>query len=449
MKFFLIYFFIFSSLQVYSQNWSKMDMGIELAGVGFFYNDKERNELYVHGTIFNSGRGDTLRGIGKWNGSFFEKLGNGVAASPICNSVLRYQNRLYASGVWKMIPPNTFRLAAYNDETSSWDSLFNSIKGLANLLEIDNELIASGWYDTCYGIPTCGICSFNGNNWSSLLTISNLNGGFHNIQSVAKYKGQLYVGGNFSLPNSSMQMINDLAIVENNQIQSFGGGFQNGSIGAVSQLIVFKGELYIIGDFTEATGNAGNYIMRWDGQTLRDVGGGTDFYINDLIVYNEKLFAIGSFSYAGGIYSPRIAYWDGESWFPLNGGDDFGMTGLWSGEIFNDELYVVGNFETILGDTFNYVAKYNHQLPGDENELEVFINNPGEEIIVQYENNNEFTLAVAIFTTSGQQVVPYYVYPHQQGYIHQSIPIPGLASGVYIVTAFAGNKKVSKKLVKI
>jgi hypothetical protein len=37
----------------------------------------------------------------------------------------------------------------------------------------------------------------------------------------------------------------------------------------------------------------------------------------------------------------------------------------------------------------------------------------------------------------------------QSGYSHQSIPIPNLTSGVYIVTAIAGDKKVSKKLLKI
>ncbi|MBK8585827.1 MAG: hypothetical protein IPN88_10530 [Bacteroidetes bacterium] len=42
-------------------------------------------------------------------------------------------------------------------------------------------------------------------------------------------------------------------------------------------------------------GNEGNHIMRWDGTTWYDVGGGTDNEIFTLNVYNDELYVGGTF----------------------------------------------------------------------------------------------------------------------------------------------------------
>jgi hypothetical protein len=432
----------------FAQNWVPLDKGIYFAGNRYLYLDQEKNELYVHGVIITSGRGDTLRGIGKWSGSRFEALGNGVPYNPTCFAMARYKGKLYASGPWN--PYNNSYLAIYQDDNNSWDTLSYSVQDMPWLNLVGDRLILTGWTDSCFGLPTTGICSYDGSNWSSLLTLADEGGGFHNIQSVVKYDNQLYIGGNFSLPDPTMEMIPDLAIIENNEVHSFGGGFQNGPMGAIIKLLVYKNELYIIGDFTKANGDAGNYIMRWDGQTLKDVGGGMDAYINDIIICNDYLVALGSFTYAGGVYSPKIAYWNGGQWNSLPGGEDFSasFSGIIEGQMYNNELYIVGYFETLAGDTFNNVAKYNHLLPAEENNFNIYMNNHGEEVVINYEAAHSYTLTIYISTVTGQQITSYSI-ENLQGYIHQVIPIPGLASGVYIVTAIAGDKKVSKKLLKL
>jgi hypothetical protein len=78
----------------------------------------------------------------------------------------------------------------------------------------------------------------------------------------------------------------------------------------VRSLAVYKGELYVGGDFTIAGGIAANYIAKWDGTSWSALGSGTNATVLSLGVYNGDLYAGGSFTVAGGSNADHIAKWN-------------------------------------------------------------------------------------------------------------------------------------------
>jgi hypothetical protein len=124
-------------------------------------------------------------------------------------------------------------------------------------------------------------------------------------------------------------------------------------------MVVYKDELYVAGQFSSAAGNAGNKIMRWDGDNWHDVGGGvcsSGDWITDLMVWEDKLYVIGIFNCIGGLPASNIAVWDGDRWCNL--GNNYFDNKLGCVAVFQDELYVGGGFTTINGEPLKYLAKY-------------------------------------------------------------------------------------------
>ena len=129
----------------------------------------------------------------------------------------------------------------------------------------------------------------------------------------------------------------------------------------------FQGQVYFGGrfaSFDEDPDNPGNpivessNIMRWDGTDFSSVGGGV-FRATSIVsqvlalqVFDdgsgEKLYVGGRFDRLGsqsGTVSPAVARWDGSQWEALPGFPQSGRE-VRDFEVFNGELYAVGNFET-------------------------------------------------------------------------------------------------------
>lgn len=438
----------FNSFALHSQNWAKLKNGLGLIGDVYLYNDYSKNDLYLYGLFFSDREGNSLRGIAKWDGYDYVPIAMGGPLNPIVYEVVRYQNSLFVS-TWvgyDSTLTNFFYWTNYNAELNKLDTLnYGLVDGPTFSLKVINDVLyANGLFNKCGNDSTWGICTFNGSNWHSLYNKPNPFDG--NMSSIVWYKDQLYVGGNFRETNNSSELVNIFGILENGDLKKVGNGFFGTGFTAISSMVIYKDELYIGGYFLESDGNLSNHIIRWDGTEFKELAGGLDNQVTDMVVYKNELYVSGKFIYADGLYSPKIARWNGEQWFAFNTDNiDGNINDL---QIFNEELYISGHFNTINGDTFNHVAKYAHQLPGNENALEIFINNPAEEIIIQYENIGHYDLAVSVSTINGQQVGSY-LFPNEQGYIHKSIPMFGLASGVYIVSATTGDKRVNKKLLKL
>ena len=450
MKIVLTFILILFDLCLFGQNWTSLRKGIPVPNNLVLTVEEHRNELFIVGVMFNDGEGNQLRGLARWDGEQFISYAGGMPLNPWSFHVFRYMDSLYISTYLSW--DEKYVLASYDPYLDKLDTVYNkTLYGpIGSSCEINNILYVSGLFTKCGDDTTWGFCMFDGQNWSSLFSQGRSSGNSDNFLDFIWYKDKLYVGGNFYLLDANSNYVEDVAILENGELYPFGGGITFTGVGNLNAFAVYKDELYMAGYFVAANGMPVNHIVRWDGVQFQDVGGGADNFINDMIVYKDNLYICGPFTNVGGVYAPNIARWDGNEWHEFTY-DDFhadSQTVITDMQIYNDELYIAGGFTRINTDTFNCLAKYNHQLPGDENELEIFINNPGEEIIINYEDTNAYFLLVNVSTVSGQQVIEYTL-TFQQGYIHESIPITGLAAGVYIVQAITNNKKVCKKLLKM
>lgn len=86
------------------------------------------------------------------------------------------------------------------------------------------------------------------------------------------------------------------------------------------------------------------------------VGNGIQNPVNCIFVYNNELYVIGEFTNIGNVQVSNIAKWNGESWLPvieqITGTINYGC-------VFQNELYLAGNFTSINSSTYTNIIKYN------------------------------------------------------------------------------------------
>lgn len=263
-------------------------------------------------------------GIGGWDGQKWHALKGGIAS--------RYYETL--GGFW-------FPSTAY-DFCIAYDTLY-----------------MAGYFDFVDSLPARGLASWDGTSWHIYGLPPTSPGGSILATSVSKYKGSIFLGGNFVV-NIDGQEANDLIRYDGTNWHSCGmvDGWTN-----IHDLEVFQGKLYVAGYFKQtegpAAGNAGNSIMSWDGEKWDDLGGGicTPFgAIDDLFVYKDKLYVAGYFDCIGGIEAHSVAIWDGQRWCSV--GRSVFNRAIHAVAVWHDTIYIGGSFFEIDGQPAYYFARY-------------------------------------------------------------------------------------------
>jgi len=228
-----------------------------------------------------------------------------------------------------------------------------------------------------------GMVRWNG---SIVTTVPNspFTGTFDFMWDGLDYNGLLVTGGNGGF-------FDDSGIVQKPTFATWDGTtwttWSNEFDGPVAPVIItmaeFQGEVYFGGRFASFTEDpndpnspvvVSSNIMRWDGTSFSGVGGGVFratsviSQVLDLKVFDdgsgEKLYVGGRFdrlgAQAGGLVSPAVARWDGSQWETLPGFPEAARE-VRSFEVFDGELYAVGNFTTANDgtDTVRKFAKWN------------------------------------------------------------------------------------------
>lgn len=285
----------------------------------------------------------------------------------IQNAVV-YRDTLIACGYFQSVDGTPTRRIAYYDG-SHWHA-YGSIgpaqgAGAAivyRLRVIDDVLYALGKFDEVDGQPCQGMLKRVGGHWEPLgppLEL-NLEPGFVDI---TKFQGNLVVGGNFYTTDWS---IKDLMQLNGGSWEPIcdclHSGFDN-----VNNLAVYKGELYVGGSINKSGGPAGNVgegVIRWDGTTWRAIGmpgGGLQHYdgmdsycpIRVVQVIDDLLFIAGDFDFADHLPVNSMATWDGERFCRLDGNPGLLVSAM---DEYQDTLFVsVGGFD---GPAPNYLTKY-------------------------------------------------------------------------------------------
>lgn len=126
----------------------------------------------------------------------------------------------------------------------------------------------------------------------------------------------------------------------------------------VTSLVVYQNELIAAGNTINVNAND-THIAAWDGTQWRTLGRGiramNKVSIDDMLVFNNELYVVGKFDSAGNVAAKSIARWDGEEWHDVGGGSNYGIRNIAE---FNGELYVSGNFDTIGGVAASHIARW-------------------------------------------------------------------------------------------
>jgi len=184
--------------------------------------------------------------------------------------------------------------------------------------------------------------------WDGLNFSTIENGVSGEVYSIVRYKDDIYFGGEIRKAYFDDNNISVSSIVRwnGNSWNDVGGGLAKSNIGQwISTMEVFNDELYVGGIFNKAGNVEANSIARWNGNSWQNVGDGLvntegmSGMVRCMTKFNNELYVAGSFTKAGNISTKNVAKWDGNSWHSLSNGVDLTINTM---IFFNNELYVCG-----------------------------------------------------------------------------------------------------------
>src|SRR5690606_1151816 len=138
--------------------------------------------------------------------------------------------------------------------------------GVFNFKVLNGNLFVMGVFETINGDSINSIAMWNGSQWIDTFEFPKDPAATVFIFDMALYEGKYYLAGNiFDLD------FMDMAVLENGEWKKVGQGFFGG-FNNVSQLQVYKGELYACGSISKAAGNVGHGIQKWNGKEWSEPG---------------------------------------------------------------------------------------------------------------------------------------------------------------------------------
>lgn len=333
--------------------------------------------LYAAGDFVTIG-GITANRIAKWNGSIWSALGLGVGGSDGQIEALAVYDSgtgpaLYAGGGFTSAggsPAN--KIARWNGTT--WAPLGSGASDVVYALVIHDDelgngsaLFVGGAFFSAGGMPASCVAKWNGTAWSPLGTgVSNAVHALEVFDDGLGRGPKLYAAGNFTMAGGAPAA--RVARWDGASWSALGSGVNN-TVNALKAYDDGSGtRLYATGAFTNAGGTAASRIARWDGSQWSALGSGVSSAGRALASIQfegeslPRLAVGGGFTIAGGLTAQRLALWSGSEWSLLDHGFN---DSVWTTLVFDDgtgggpALFVAGGFETIGGQSFNRIAKWN------------------------------------------------------------------------------------------
>ncbi len=342
------------------QEWFPLDQGLAASAVSEVRKIivGPDQQIYVGGVFFHSGRGDTVRGISRWDRSEEIWTSEYSSGSAYVWDFGFFEDDMYACA--KMTPESSITDEVFHywmdsswilDPSGPHDMVFNS-------RVIGGELYILGGFEQVGENPSYGIAIYDGETFAPFF--GSYSGEFHRLEDVAEFQSELYVTGQ-NMTGAPLYEWRGLAKLGEDELEVAHEDFTGNFFQMWPHCLeVYDGELYIGGWFHEGQGFAGSGIVRFDGEEMHDVGGGVNLPVSDMKVYNGELYVVGAFGRIGeesiwenlsaGEHCSGVAKWDGELWTCLlQENTDAGR--IRTLEIYNDTLYVGGAFPDLLGDT--------------------------------------------------------------------------------------------------
>ncbi|HFA49892.1 MAG TPA: T9SS type A sorting domain-containing protein [Bacteroidetes bacterium] len=367
----IIILFLSASTTAKAQLWEQVG-GPEWWGAGAMYSDTLTNSLYIGGIFLWPG--DTVRGIFRYDGNEWETVAafDKYSSFDWRGALTRYQGKIIYGGYFRLFddvfPTN---IAAWNG--TGWEPMGATSEGLLwgpvhAFYDWQGSLVVGGQVIYVDSVRVDGIARWDGSEWDPLGTDMFLDAFNREVTAIEEYHGELYMGGRItmSVPGPFSPHSYGLAKWDGEKWKPVGyGGLGPWSpicgISSVNALATFQGELYIGGCFPllpvyEPGTNfpIATALVKWNGTEYRALGA-EEPYVIDMVVFNEELYVVGEFDSHSEVGETNVFKWDGSRWCSLGS--------IFNGPIHhigihNGELYVSGGFTHINGEPFRGVVKW-------------------------------------------------------------------------------------------
>ena len=346
-KLYILPLFCLLCLSSMGQNrlWQPMPFHLN-SGPRFFFEDTVNDEFIIMGEFWRVDD-STCKSIIKYDGQSYTRpfLDRRFISTPV--TAFRYQDYLCYGGY-----PG---VACETDSQFFWLDSLNAIA--LGAIPYQGKMLIHDQFDSFAGQAIGGCVIWDGQGLQDLHRLDTaIDAERNQVMAMAVYQDQIYVGGNLNLP------LKEIIRWDGNKWTDVGGGIPSGTFGWVWDMVEYKGSLYVGGAFSKVEGAPGNNIARWDGNQWHEVGGGVGTNrpgkeaVIDMMVYEDELWIVGDFENVGDIPTQAIAKWDGERWCGFN--QDIEATFIQLG-VFRDTFYVGGIIHDYYGDSTRiYMAKF-------------------------------------------------------------------------------------------
>ncbi len=268
--------------------------------------------LFVGG-VFSSVNGTTVNNIARWDGTSWSPVGDGFNGRVFALTV--YNGSLYAGGLFTQSGSTTLNYIA-KWSGNQWVPVGSGFSyAVYALAEYNGDLIAAGEFSRSGTEIVNRIAKWDGEAWSRLDL-----GLDKKVLALAVYRDELYVGGLFTTAGGEDAF--HIASWNGSRWMSVGEGFDSD----VWALHVFNNELYAGGGFMKSGSTNTKRIGRWNGTLWLPVGDGIDpsdagpSYVYSFAQYNGGLYAGGDFQFGGKAESKNLVRWNGTTWDEAGGG---------------------------------------------------------------------------------------------------------------------------------
>ena len=227
------------------------------------------------------------------------------------------------SNLWVAATP--FPFASGKFDTGSGFTLTK----ITSMVTYNNELIVGGDFTAIGGIVAHSVAKWNGANWSNVGIGSYLNS---KVKDMVVYNNKLYISAD------KLYVWDGISL---NPINYVNTNFSNGIFG--SDLHIFNGDLYILGDGPSLSGE----IYKFDGSNVTLIQG---------VSNGNCLGDLNNVLYCGG--DEGLSKFENNVWTSVNG-ITTSSPKILNIVRYNNELYALGEFNSLGGLTVNNLAKYN------------------------------------------------------------------------------------------
>ncbi|MEO7080475.1 MAG: hypothetical protein ABIY71_03070, partial [Flavobacteriales bacterium] len=293
---------------------------------------------------------DSLHGyypLYRYDGTHWDTLG---LFGGTINTAVVFRDTLIVGGAFKTIHGDTIeRVACYvNGGWHPYGNIDNGsyVGSVRTLRVLEGELYALGTFQHVTGQPCNGVAKRFGGHWECLPSLPEFYGTPY-MYDIARFQGKLVVAGNFMTLDET---IYDMMQFDGTSWLAVCDNCMRGGMDGAAALIVYQDELYMGGRYYYGGGNAGQGIMRWDGEEWNPVGpvehgvqldNYSDQYppsIYGFQIRDGRLFFNGEAGFVNHMPTPGIASWDGTDFCNLGDGD-LGLTAS-AFAFYHDSLYV-------------------------------------------------------------------------------------------------------------